>query len=338
YCYGPDDGSAARHRLVAGFDSFADLTGLDDAVAAARIHGDGIDILVDMTGYTSQNPRARILASRPAPIQVSFLGYPGTMGADFIDYIIVDRFLAPAEHQPFYSERLVRLPHCYQPSDTSRPAAMPAASRAACGLPAGGLVLCSFNHSYKLTPAVFDIWMRLLRAVPGSTLWLFEANPAVPDNLRHEATARGVRAERLVFARHAPIPEYLARLAAADLFLDTSPYNAGATANDALWAGLPVLTCSGDSYVGRMAGSMLHAIGLPELATTSLPEYEARALELMREPARLAELRRRLADNRSRMPLFDMARYTRNLEAAYSRMWDRWRAGELPTPFDVTAG
>jgi predicted O-linked N-acetylglucosamine transferase (SPINDLY family) len=169
-------------------------------------------------------------------------------------------------------------------------------------------------------------------------LWLLEANPAVPDNLRHEAAARGVAAERLVFARHAPIPEYLARLAAADLFLDTCPYNAGATANDALWAGLPVLTCSADSYVGRMAGSMLHAIGLPELVTDSLAEYEARALQLAYEPDRLAELRRRLADNRSRMPLFDMARYSRDIEAAYSGMWDCWRAGEPPAPFDVPAG
>ncbi len=338
YCYGPDDDSDVRSRLVAAFDSFADLTGIDDAAAAGHVHADGIDILVDLTGYTSQNPRARILACRPAPIQVSFLGYPGTMGADFIDYIIVDRFLAPAEHQPFYSERLVRLPHCYLPSDTSRPAAMPPLSRAACGLPEEGLVFCSFNNSFKLTPAVFDIWMRLLRAVPGSTLWLFEANPAVPDNLRHEATARGVGGERLVFARHSPIPEYLARLAAADLFLDTCPYNAGATANDALWAGLPVLTCSGDSYVGRMAGSMLHAIGLPELVTNSLAEYEARALQLAREPARLAELRDRLADNRSRMPLFDMARYTSGIETAYSGMRDRWCAGEMPAPFDVAAG
>jgi protein O-GlcNAc transferase len=337
YCYGPDDGSDARRRLVAAFDSFVDLTGIDDAAAAERIHADRIDILVDLTGYTSQNPRTRILAFRPAPIQVSFLGYPGTMGADFIDYIMVDRFLAPADHQPCYGESLVRLPHCYLPSDTGRPVAT-AAARTACGLPPEGVVFCCFNQSYKLTPAVFDIWMRLLRAVPGSTLWLLEANPAVPDNLRREAASRGVAAERLVFAQRVPIPEYLGRLATADLFLDTCPYNAGATANDALWAGLPVLTCSGDSYVGRMAGSMSHAIGLPELVTSSLPEYEARALQLAGEPARLAELRRRLADNRSRMPLFDMARYTRDIEAAYTGMWDRWRAGETPVAFNVAAG
>jgi protein O-GlcNAc transferase len=338
YCYGPDDGSGMRQRLVAAFDNFADLSGIDDASAAARIRADGIDILVDLTGYTSQNPRSRILAFRPAPVQVNFLGYPGTMGADFIDYIIVDEFLAPPDQQPFYAEKLVQLPDCYQPSDPARPAGMPALSRAACGLPADGFVFCCFNHSYKLTPAVFDIWMGLLRAVPGSVLWLLEANMAMPGNLRREAAARGIMPERLVFARHAPIPEYLARLAAADLFLDTFPYNAGATANDALWAGLPVLTCGGDFYVGRMAGSLLHAIGLPELVTASPAEYEARALELAHDPARLTELRRRLAGNRARMPLFDMARYTGGIEAAFSGMWQRWHAGEPPAGFRVAAG
>jgi protein O-GlcNAc transferase len=212
---------------------------------------------------------------------------------------------------------------------------MTAASRAANGLPADGVVFCCFNHSYKLTPAVFDIWMRLLQAVPGSVLWLYQANSAVPDNLRREAVARGVEPERLVFARHAAMADYLARLGAADLFLDTLPYNAGATANDALWAGLPVLTCVGDSYVGRMAGSLLHAIGLPELVTTSLVEYETRAQQLAGEPARLMELRQRLAQNRARMPLFDMARYTKDIEAAYAGMWDRWRAGEMPASFGV---
>ncbi|TMJ59656.1 MAG: tetratricopeptide repeat protein [Alphaproteobacteria bacterium] len=328
YCYGPDDGSDVRHRLVAAFDSFVDLTAIDDATAAERIHADGIDILVDLTGYTSENPRTRILAFRPAPIQVNFLGFPGTMGAEFIDYIIVDDFLAPEDHQPGYSETLIQSPHCYQPSDTARPTGSPALPRAACGLPADGFVFCCFNHSYKLTPTVFDIWMRLLNAVPGSVLWLLEANTDVPGNLRREAAARGIAAERLVFAGRAPVPEYMARLAAADLFLDTLPYNAGATANDALWAGLPVLTCAGDTYVGRMAGSMLHAIGLSYLVTSSLAEYEVQALQLAKQPARLAELRRRLSENRARMPLFDMARYTRDIEAAYARMWDRWITGQ----------
>src|SRR5207237_7511074 len=223
----------------------------------------------------------------------------------FIDYIIVDGFLAPPDQQPFYSEKLVQLPHCYQPSDPARPAVLPTL-RTGYGLPENGIVFCCFNHSYKLTPTVFDIWMRLLQAVPDSVLWLQEANTDVPGNLRREAAARRIAAERLVFAGRTPVPEYMGRLAAADLFLDTLPYNAGATANDALWAGLPVLTCVGDSYVGRMAGRMLHAVGLPELVTRSLAEYEALAFELAREPARLAELRRRLADNRWRTPLFDM--------------------------------
>src|SRR5205085_8535473 len=223
YCYGPDDGSDARRRLIAAFDSFTDLTGLSDAAAAERIHADGIDVLVDLTGYTSENPRTRILAFRPAPIQVNFLGFPGTMGAEFIDYIIVDDFLAPEDHQPGYSEELVRLPHCYQPSDTARPTGSPALPRAACSLPDNGFVFCCFDHTYKLNPAVFDIWMRLLHAVPDSVLWLQEANTDVPGNLRREAAARGnlrreaaargIAAERLVFAGRAPVPEYMARLA-----------------------------------------------------------------------------------------------------------------------------
>ena len=335
YCYGPNDQSGVRDRLGQAFDHFIDVTALSDGAAAERIHADGTDILIDLTGYTSENPRPRILAFRPAPIQASYVGFPGTMGAPFIDYLIVDDFLAPAEQAAFYSEKLVRLPYSYQPSDTARPNGMPAASLEACGLPPGGFVFCCFNHSYKLTPAVFGLWTRLLRAVPDSVLWLLESNIAVPVNLRREAAARGVAAERLVFARHAPVGDYFARLAAADLFLDTHPYNAGAVANDALWAGLPVLTCAGDSYVGRMAGSMLHAIGLPELVTRSLAEYEARALELAREPHRLAALRERLAENRARMPLFDMARYTRDIEAAYTEMWDRGRAGEPPAPIRI---
>src|SRR5437868_11881357 len=228
------------------------------------------------------------------------------MGAEFIDYIIVDDFLAPEDQQPCYSEKLVQLPGCYQPSDTTRPSGTPVPSRAVCGLPAEGFVFCCFSPSYKLTPAVFDIWMRLLLAVPGSVLWLYEANTAAPDHLRREALARGVMPERLVFARHAPLAEYLARLGAADLFLDTLPYNAGAPANDALRAGLPVLTCVGDTYVARMAGSLLYAIGLPELVTTSLAEYEARALQLAGEPVGLIEPRQRPAHNRAPLPPVDM--------------------------------
>jgi protein O-GlcNAc transferase len=284
-------------------------------------------------GYT-QGGRWSIPMARPAPIQVSFLGYPATMGADFIDYLIADRWIAPLDDQPFYTERLVQLPECYQPSDTRRVVG-PAPSRATCGLPERGFVFCCFNNSYKITPAFLDIWTRLLRQIPDSVLWLVKSYPAVETNLRREAAARGIAPERLMFADRVPMAEYLARLAAADLFLDTLPYNAGATANDALWAGLPVLTCTGDGYSGRMAGSLLQAVGLPELVTGSLDEYEALALRLATEPEVLAGLRERLARNRDTAPLFDMARYTRHLEAAYRQMFETWQRGDPPSSFVI---
>ena len=335
YSYGPNDGSALRTRLAGAFDRFVDISEMAHRQAAELIHADAIDIVIDLTGYTTHT-RTCILAYRPAPIQVSYLGYPGTMGADFIDYIIVDPFVVPSDQQPFYTERLVHLASCYQPSDPKRASAQPAPSRAESGLPPQGFVFCCFNSSYKITPALFDIWMRLLTAVPDSVLWLFEANPLVKTNLRREAIDRGVAAERLVFAPGVPMPEHLARLALADLFLDTLPYNAGATANDALWVGLPVLTCAGETYVGRMAGALLLAAGLPELVTTSLETYEAVALRLATEPGRLAALRQRLVRNRSTMPLFDIASITREVEAAYARMWETWRAGRPPAGFAIS--
>ena len=335
YSCGPDDSSAMRARLAGSFDRFVDVRDTSDPLAAERIHGDSVDILIDLTGYTAHG-RTAILAYRPAPIQVNYLGFPGTMGADFIDYVIVDRFLAPMEHQPFYSERLVQLPNCYQPGELGQQIAEPTPSRLECGLPEQGFVFCCFNTSYKLTPTFFDVWMRLLNAVPGSVLWLVAANSFVIDNLRREAVVRGVAAERLVFAVPTGRAEYLGRLALADLFLDTLPYNAGATASDALWAGLPVLTCSGSTYVGRMAGALLTAAGLPELITTSLEAYERLALRLATEPALLAGMRQRLIWNRAVVPLFDIARFTRDLEAAYRRMWETWRAGQPPVAFSVT--
>jgi protein O-GlcNAc transferase len=334
YSSGADEPSEMRRRFSGAFDRFVDIDDMPQRVAARLVCGDGIDILVALTGYTAHG-RSGILANRPAPIQVNYLGYPGTMGADFVDYIIVDRFLVPPNQQPFYTEKLVYLPNCYQPSDTRREIAKPAPSRAECGLPDAGFVFCSFNNSYKITPTFFDAWMRLLNAVPGSVLWLTQPNALVKDNLRREATSRGIAEERLVFAQPVPMPKYLARLGLADLFLDTLPYNAGATANDALWAGLPVLTYAGGTYVGRMAGSLLTAIGLPELITTSLEEYEALALRLATEPGRLVRLRQKLARNRSTMPLFDTARFTRDIEAAYTKMWETWKAGRPPTAFAV---
>jgi protein O-GlcNAc transferase len=334
YSCGPGDESAMRARFTASLDRFVDIGRMPHRQAAELIHADAADILIDLSGYTGHG-RPAILACRPAPIQVSYLGYPGTMGADFIDYIIVDRVLVPPDQQPFYAERLVHLPHCYQPSDTRREIAEPVPSRAECGLPEAGFVFCSFNNTYKITPTIFNIWMELLREVPGSALWLAESNSLVKDNLRREAVSRGVDAERLVFAPPVPLSDYLARLRLADLFLDTLPYNAGATANDALWVGLPVLTCAGGTYVGRMAGALLTAIRLPELITTSLEDYAALALRLATEPDRLAAVRQKLCRNRSTTPLFDMAQFTADIETAYTRMWEIWRAGGPPAAFSV---
>jgi protein O-GlcNAc transferase len=334
YSFGPENRTPMRARFTGAFDRFVDIDKMPHRQAAELIHSDAIDILIDLTGYTGYC-RPEILACRPASIQVSHLGFPGTMGADFIDYIIVDPFLVPMDQQPFYSEKLVYLPDCYQPSDTRRKIADPPPTRAACGLPEQGFVFCSFNNAYKITPIVFDIWMRLLKAVPGGVLWLYTTNDLVKQNLRREASVRGVAPERVVFAQPAPMPEYLARLGLADLFLDTLPYNAGATANDALWAGLPLLTCAGGTYVGRMAGAVLTAARLPELITTSLEAYEGLALRLATEPGLLAGLRQKLARNRSTVPLFDTARFTRNLETAYRRMWEIWRARQPPAPISV---
>lgn len=336
YSYGPDDGGPRRRRLMTAFDRFVDLRTLDNDEAARRIHDDGIDILIDLTGHTA-NARLRILARHPAPLQVGYLGYPGTTGADFIDYALVDRQIAPPEEQPFFTERLVHLPHSYFAYDTHCAIAEPAPTRAACGLPERGFVFCCFNNSYKLTPAVFDIWMRLLRAVPDSVLWLIQTNPLVSDNLRREAQARAVAPERLVFATRLPFPEHLARHRLADLFLDTLPYNAHTTAADALWAGLPLVTCTGTAFPGRVAGSLLRAVGLPELITTTAAEYEALALALARSGARLAGLREKLALNRKTTPLFDMERLAADIETAYRRMWDLWCAGAAPRSFAVAA-
>ena len=323
-----------RQRLARAFDRFLDVSKMPYRQAAELIHADQIDVLVDLTGYTGPT-RSMILAHRPAPIQVNYLGYPSTMGADFIDYIIVDRFVVPADQQPFFSEKLVHLPDCYQCNDNKRPIAAHAPLRADFRLPADAFVFCCFNNAYKITPDFFDIWMRLLRAVPGSVLWLLAYNEWAKENLAREAAARGVDPARIVFAPILPVPEHLARLRLADLFLDTLPYNAHTTASDALWAGLPLVTCVGDTFAGRVAGSLLRAVGLPELVTSSLEEYEALALRLARDPTFLAGLRARLANNRLTCPLFDTARFTRNLEEAYCQMHQRWVEGLAPAAFAV---
>lgn len=332
YCYSTEDGSRARTRIRQAFDHFTEIRDVTDAAAARQIHADGVDILVDLKGYT-RGTRTQILKWRPAPIQVNYLGYPGTLG-DFADYIIADAFIAPMDHHAFYSEKIVHLPDSYQPNDTKKVAG-DHPSRAMCGLPEGAFVFCSFNNTYKINPPVFDIWMRLLKAVPNSVLWLLEANALVKENLRREAARRGVAPGRIIFAPKLDISQHLARHVHADLFLDTLPVNAHTTASDALWMGLPVLTCAGDIFVGRVAGSLLHAVGLPELVTHSLENYEALALKLAHDGALLASFRKRLAANRLTASLFDIERYTRHLEAAFSRMWSLHESGEAPRAFAV---
>jgi protein O-GlcNAc transferase len=334
YSYGPDDHSPMRARLASAFDRLIDIRALPHREAASRIHADGIDILVDLKGYTHQ-ARPAIAAHRPAPVQVSYLGFPATMGADFIDYIVVDPFVVPRSQQPFFSERLVHLPGCYQVNDSRREVASTPTSRQDWGLPVEGLVLCSFNNSYKISPAFFEIWMRLLGAVPGSVLWLLGSNELVIGNLRLEAEKRGVDPARLIFAPLVPLAEHLGRHRHADLFLDTLPCNAHTTASDALWTGLPLLTCSGNTFAGRVAGSLLMAMGMPELVTESLEEYERAALALARDPRRLVALRQALRNDRDASALFDVPKLTANIEAAYVRMWQTWLSGERPAAFSI---
>jgi predicted O-linked N-acetylglucosamine transferase (SPINDLY family)/SAM-dependent methyltransferase len=334
YSHGFDDQSEMRWRLRKAFDRFVDIKDLNYAEAAQVIFDDGIDILIELKGYT-QHARNEIASMRPAPVQVSYIGYPGTMGTDFIDYIIADPFVLPFDQQPFYSEKIVHLPHCYQPNDTRRRIADQTPSRTACCLPENGFVFCCFNNTYKLTPKIFAVWMRLLNALPNAVLWLLDGNALAKDNLRREAAARGVDPDRLVFAPKVPSAEHLARQRLADLFLDTLPYNAHTTASDALWAGLPVLTCAGQTFAGRVAGSLLHAVGLPELVTHSLEDYETLALRLANEPMTLFALRQKLLAQKLSAPLFDITRITRDLETAYMRMWDTWTSGAEAEPFAV---
>ena len=287
-------------------------------------------------GFT-QHSRTGIFARRPAPVQVNYLGYPASMGATYLDYILADPFLIPDALQKYYAENVVYLPDTFQANDSKRRIAEATPTRTAVGLPETGFVFCSFNSSLKITPGMWTIWMRLMASVPGSVLWLIAGNPDVESNLRREAQARGVAAERLVFARRMPYPEHLARYRLADLFLDTLPFNGGATISDALWAGLPVLTCAGEAFAARMAGSLLHAVGLPELITHTLADYEALALQLAGNAPRLAELKQRLARNRDTYPLFDTTRFTRNLEAAFVTMWEKTQSGQPPKGFAVPA-
>jgi protein O-GlcNAc transferase len=334
--YGVDDGSEIRRRLAAAFDQFHDVALRSDREVAQLLLDLDVDIAVDLKGHT-QHGRPAILAYRPAPVQVSYLGYPATMGVDFIDYVLADRIVLPFDQQQSYSEMIVHLPNCYQINDSKREIAAEAPTRSAVGLPETGFVFCSFNNSYKLTPQFFDVWMRLLRQVEGSVVWLLGTSEAATRNLCNEASARGVDPSRLVFAPKMEISKHLARHRLADLFLDNLPVNAHTAASDALWVGLPVLTCMGENFVGRVAASVLSAAGVPELITRSLDEYEALALKLAADPALIAAIRQKLDGNRKTCPLFDTDRLRRDIERAYVTMWDIARRGEPPRSFAVDA-
>ncbi|HXJ00363.1 MAG TPA: tetratricopeptide repeat protein [Micropepsaceae bacterium] len=334
--YGPDDRSSLRARLIRAFDRFIDIQGKSDFDVARLIRDMEIDILVDLTGLTA-SARPAILALRPAPVQVNYLGFAGTLGA-YADYIIADRTVIPEEQQPFYTEKMVYLPDSYMPHDSQRRIAERLPRRDELGLPEAGFVFASFNNPYKFAPAIFDIWMRLLHRIEGSVLWLSAANPAAQRNLQREAETRSIAKSRIVFAPRLPAPEdHLARLAAADLFLDTLPYNAHTTACDALWAGLPVLTCKGESFAGRVAASLLSACGLPELIADSLTVYEGKALALASDANALTQVKEKLRRGRDSCALFDTARFTRNLERAYTAMWQRSVRGEPPANISLDA-
>jgi predicted O-linked N-acetylglucosamine transferase (SPINDLY family) len=333
FAFGPESVDPLQARIAKAFDRYIDVRRETDLQVAAMARELRIDIAIDLNGF-SEHCRTRIFALRAAPIQINFLGYPGTMGASFMDYLIADGTVVPRAQQADYVEKIIYLPGSFMPFDSSYAIADRTFSREELGLPATGLVFCCFNNSHKITPDVFDRWMRILARVENSVLWLSQSNTAMCDNLRKEAARRGIDARRLVFAdRMASLPEHLVRVRAADLFLDTFPYNAHATALDALWTGLPLLTYPGRSFASRVAASLLSTAGLPELIAGSPLEYEEKALELAHDRARLGELRRMLAQRAT--PLFDTARYTRNLEAAYQTIYERYQSGDVPAHVNV---
>jgi predicted O-linked N-acetylglucosamine transferase (SPINDLY family) len=321
-------------RVKTSFDRFVDVATQSDHEVARLIRDLEIDIAVDLMGYT-RTARPSVFALRPSPVQINYLGYPGSMGASFIDYIVGDPFVAPESHQKFYSEKIIYLPDTFQANDLKREIAKDLPSRVEVGLPENAFVFCSFNNSYKITPACFDVWMRLLAQVEGSVIWLLGGDNDLERNLRQEAEHRGIESARLIFCSRTAYAKYLARYRLADLFLDTFPFNAGTTASDALWAGLPIVTHAGEAFASRMAGSLLRAVGLPELVTTSAKEYENLASQLARDPARLAAVKARLVRNRDTYPLFDTARFTRHLETAFTTIYDRLQQGLPPTTFTV---
>ena len=335
FSLGSDTKDPMRQRVARAFDRFLDVREQSDHDIARLARSLEIDVAVDLGGFT-RGSRPKIFALRAAPLQVSYLGYLGTMSAAYMDYLIADDTLIPAAHRPYFAEKIVYLPS-YQVNDSTRPIAQKRLSREELGLPAAGFVFSCLNSTYKLTPDTFDRWMRILTRVPGSVLYLLGGNPPLESNLRREAGARGVAAERIVFGERLPPPEYLARYRTADLFLDTLPYNAGTTASDALWAGLPVLTCTGEAFASRVGASLLRAVGLPELIAATAEQYEELAVELASSPQRIAAVRQRLTAGLRTAPLFDTAASTRHLEAAYARMYDRYHSGLPPEHIRIEA-
>ena len=328
FSFGPDKQDEMRSRVSQSFDRFIDVTTISDKAVAQLSRELGVDIAIDLKGLT-QDTRLGIFSYKAAPIQVSYLGYPGTLGADYIDYLIADKTLIPAESQQYYSEKIVYLPNSYQVNDRQRAIAPMRFTKQELGLPQDSFVFCCFNNNFKITPDVFDAWARILKAVEKTVLWLLEDNSTAVANLRKEAQLRGLDPNRLVFAQRMALPEHLARQKAADLFLDTLPYNAHTTASDALWAGLPVLTCMGESFASRVAASLLNAIDLPELVTQTQAEYEALAIELAANPAKLKAIKDKLERNRLTTPLFDTPCFAKHLEVAYTKIYERYQA-DLP--------
>jgi protein O-GlcNAc transferase len=334
YDYSAEDGSEIRGRIKAAFEHFVSVEKEGPGAAAARIAADGIDVLVDLKGYTERT-RTEIMALRPAPVQVNFLGYVGTQGGDWTDYVIADSTVLPPEEYPNWVEQPVLMPASYYPNDRTRPRPEPDMDRAAHGLPETGVVFACFNNPFKISPEIFAVWMGLLRDLPDSVLWLYQGNEFIAANLCAAATAAGIDAARLVFAAPAMLEAHMARHGCVDIYLDTVPYGAHTTGADALWAGVPMITCMGRSWPSRVGGSLLRAVGLPELITESLEDYAALAKSLAGDPERRTALRAHLQAARDTAPLFDAVAFARGLESAYTQMAARSRAGEAAAPIKV---
>ena len=336
FSFGPDKQDEMRSRVSCGFNHFFDVTRKSDREVAQMSRDLGIDIAVDLKGFT-QDSRMGVFAEQCAPIQINYLGYPGTLAASYFDYIVSDRTLIPQESQQYYSEKIIYLPHSYQVNDSKRKISEIVFTRQELGLPEQGFVFCCFNNNYKILPETFEVWMRLLKTVDGSVLWLLEGNPTAAKNLRKEAEVRGVDSARIVFAPRMKLEDHLARHRVADLFIDTLPYNAHTTASDALWAGLPILTQLGESFAARVAASLLYAMDLPELITKTQQEYEARAIGLANNPTQLAVVKNKLDQNRHTSPLFNGKLFARHIEAAYTEIHRRHLNGEKPDHVNVEA-